>query len=291
MKQSILTILTDWKKWNFTVSHRIRSMKPLLFKAALLAVLLPASARAHDTWLIPDRFEAAAKTSVTLDLTSGMAFPALEVGPKRERVEAARCRLAGRTIDISDISVGPKSLVFKTELSEAGIATLWMKLPAKSIELKPAQVEEYLAEIDPPQSVKTQWATMEPKRWRELYTKHPKTFVRVGDTTGDRSWAEPVGMALEIVPEKDPALLREGDELSVLVFKNGAPFPDFSLNAVVGGETKGETRKTDSAGRVVFRFDKAGQWLLRGTDVRKSTRTDADWESDFTTLTLEVKAK
>lgn len=46
-----------------------------------------------------------------------------------------------------------------------------------------------------------------------------------------------------------------------------------------------------SAGRVVFRFDKAGKWLLRGTDVRKSTRTDADWESDFATLTLEVKAK
>ena len=267
-------------------------MKPLLFvKTALLAVLLAVSARAHDTWLIPDRFEVTAKTSVALELTSGMAFPALEVGPKRERVEAAKCRLAGRTIDISDISAGPKSLVFKTELLEAGIATLWVKLPPKSIELKPEQVQEYIDEIDAPASLRKQWAEMEPKRWRELYSKHPKTFVRVDDATADRSWAQPVGMALEIVPEKDPTLLREGDELPVRVFKNGAPFPDFSLNAVVGGETKGETRKTDAAGRVVFRFDKAGKWLLRGTDVRKSTRTDADWESDFATLTLEVKAK
>ncbi len=253
--------------------------------------LLATPARAHDTWLLPGRFEVAPKTSVTLDLTSGMAFPALDVGPKRERIEAARCRLAGHTLDINDISAGPKSRVFKTELPEPGIATLWVKLPAKSIELKPEQVEEYLAEINPPQSVSTQWATMEPKRWRELYTKHPKTFVRVGDATGDSSWAEPVGMALEIVPEKDPTLLREGDELPVRIFKNGAPFPDFSLNAVVGGEAKGEMRKTDSAGRVVFRFDRAGKWLLRGTDVRKSTRTDADWESDFATLTLDVKAK
>ena len=253
--------------------------------------LLSTPAWAHDTWLIPDRFEVAPKTSATLDLTSGMAFPALEVGPKRERVEEAKCRLAGRTIDISDISAGPKSLVFKTELLEASIATLWVKLPPKSIELKPEQVQEYIDEIDAPASLRKQWATMEPKRWRELYTKHPKTFVRVGDSTGDRSWAEPVGMAVEIVPEKDPTALREGDELPVRVFKNGAPSPDFSLNAVVGGETKGETRKTDAAGRVVFRFDKAGKWLLRGTDVRKSTRSDADWESDFATLTIEVKAK
>ena len=98
-------------------------------------------------------------------------------------------------------------------------------------------------------------------------------------------------MALEIVPEKDPTALHEGDELPVRIFKNGAPFPDFSLNAVVSGDTKGETRKTDAAGRVVFRLTKAGQWLLRGTDVRKSTRSDADWESDFTTLTIEVKGK
>ncbi|PZR71005.1 MAG: hypothetical protein DLM73_16825 [Chthoniobacterales bacterium] len=254
---------------------------------------LATSAAAHDTWLLPDRFEVAPKTLVTLDLTSGMAFPALETGPKRERVETARCRLAGRIFEIEDISAGPKSLVFKAPLPEAGLATLWVKLPPKSIELKPAEVQEYLDEIDAPASLKKEWAEMkEPRRWRELYTKHPKTFVRVaGEAPADRSWTEPVGMALEIVPEKDPTMLREGDDFPVRILKNGAPFPSFSLNAVAAGETKGETRKTDSAGRMVLRFNKAGRWLLRGTDVRKSARSDADWESDFATLTLEVKQK
>ena len=90
---------------------------------------------------------------------------------------------------------------------------------------------------------------------------------------------------------QDPTTLHEGDELPVRVLKNGAPYADFSLNAVAAGEMKGETRKTDSAGRVVFRLNKAGPWLLRGTDVRKSTKADTDWESDFATLTLEVKTK
>jgi uncharacterized GH25 family protein len=249
------------------------------------------SARAHDTWLIPDRFDVASKTVITLDLTSGMAFPKLETGPKRERVQTAPCRLAGRTFEVSDISAGPNSLRLKAQLSEAGVATFWVKLPPRSIELKPAEVQEYLDEIAAPASLREQWEEMEPKRWREVYTKHPKTFVRVGDPKADRSWAEPVGMALEIVPEKDPTTLHEGDEIVVRVLKNGAPYPDFSLNAVAAGETKGETRRTDSAGRVTFLLNKQGLWLLRGTDVRRTTKNDADWESDFTTLTLEVKPK
>lgn len=267
-------------------------MKRFLFvPAVILGALLPVAARAHDTWLVPDRFEVLPKAMVTLDLTSGMAFPALEVGPKRERVKVAQCRLGGRTFAISDTSAGPKSLIFKTEVAEPGVATFWVTLPPKSIELKPAEVQEYLDEIAAPAALRKQWVEMEPKRWRELYTKHPKTFVRVGAPKADLSWAEPVGMALEIVPEKDPTRLREGDELTVRVLQNGAPYPDFSLNAVAAGDAKGETRKTDSAGRVVFRLNKAGLWLLRGTDVRKSTQTDADWESDFATLTLEVKQK
>jgi len=266
-------------------------------KGILLAfALVPALAnfaRAHDTWLLPDRFEVGPKQTVTLDLTSGMAFPKLETGPKRERVEAAFCRLAGSTLEISDISAGPNSLVFKRELPEPGIAAFWVKLPPKAIELKPEQVEEYLEEIDAPASVRKQWAeAKEPKRWRELYTKHTKTFVRVGEPPAvDHTWAEPVGIALEIVPGKDPTAMKEGEELAVQVLKSGAPFADFAVNAVAAGETKGETRKTDAAGRVSFRLNKAGRWLLRGTDLRKSTRADADWESDFTTLTLEVKSK
>jgi uncharacterized GH25 family protein len=266
-------------------------MKRLIFVSWTVACgAFGASAFAHDTWLMADHMSVAPSANVTLDLTSGMAFPALNVGPKRERVQSAQCRLANRSSEITDISAGPHSLVFKTELPESGVATIWVKLPPKSIELKEAEVQEYLDEIAAPESVRKEWAEMKkPRRWRELYTKHPKTFVRVGaPPESDRSWAEPIGQELEIIPEKDPTGLRVGDELPVRVLKGGAPHKDFALNAVAGGETKSQTLKTDSEGRVVFRFDKAGQWLLRGTDVRKSTKPDTDWESDFTTLTLAV---
>ena len=247
-----------------------------------------ASALGHDTWLIPDKFEVAPGATVTLDLTSGMAFPKLESGPKPERVQEAKCRLAGKTIEFTQRIAAPNSLQLKGDLPQAGIATLWVKLPSRTIELKPDEVQHYLEEVSAPESLRKQWSEMKPQRWRESYTKHPKTFVRVGDASSDQSWKEPVDMFLEIVPEQDPTRLRPNEEFAVRVLKDGKPFPDFALNAVSEGETKGETRRTDSAGHVRFRLNKAGRWLFRGTDIRQSHAPQTDYESDFATMTVEV---
>lgn len=247
---------------------------------------------AHDTWLIPDRFRIGSGEPVTLDITSGMEFPKLDVGPKRERIQAVVCRLGGRTVDLNDFEAGPNSLRIKAVLSDPGVAAIWVKSPPKQIELKADDVQEYLDETDAPATVRKQWAeTKEPKRWRESYSKRSKTFVRVGDAKADTSWREPVGLFLEIVPEMDPTTLKAGDDFPVRVLKDGKPFADFSLGIVAEGDTKGSIKKTDDAGRVGFRLNKRGRWLLRGTDVRKSAKQDVDWESDFTTLTIEVWAK
>jgi uncharacterized GH25 family protein len=264
-------------------------MKLSVFSALALAVLL-SSTEAHDTWLLPDKFDVAPGATVTLDLTSGMAFPKLESGPKPERVQEAKCRLAGQTIEFTQKIAGPNSLQLKGELPQAGVATLWVKLPSRTIDLKPDEVEHYLTEVSAPDSLRKQWTDMkEPRRWRESYTKHQKTFVRVGDPKTDRSWSEPVGSFLEIVPEADPTSLKPGDEFPVRVLKNGAPLAVFALNAVSAGEEKGETKQTDAEGRVRFRLNKGGAWLFRGTDIRKAIASDIDWESDFVTLTLEVR--
>ncbi len=269
-----------------TLMKKITILAPLM-----LAISLPASALAHDTWLIPDQFNLAPKSTVTLDMTSGMEFPKLDSGPKPERVQSATCRLAGKTFEITNKAAAPNSLQFKAELPDAGVATFWVKLPPRSIELKPEEVKEYLDEVDAPEALRKQWAEMKEQRWRESYTKHQKTFARVGDPTSDLSWAVPVGTFLEIVPEKDPTTLKAGDDFPVRVVKDGKPFGGFSLNAVNAGQPKGETRKTDSDGQVIFRLDAAGRWLLRGTDIRKSNQPDTDWESDFVTLTVEAKGR
>jgi uncharacterized GH25 family protein len=98
-----------------------------------------------------------------------------------------------------------------------------------------------------------------------------------------------VGAALEIVPESDPTRLTRGDDFSVNVLEKGVPVTNFPLGVVHEGDGKGEIRKTDNQGRVRFRLTMGGRWLFRGTKLRRSTQPGVDWESEFTTLTVEVK--
>ena len=256
----------------------------------ILALVWSLPALAHDTWLLARPSAVEPGNPVTLELTSGMAFPAPETAIKPDRIARAAIRLAGSTAGLEDRRSAAKLLQLTARPSKPGIATLWVELAPKSIDLTPDQVKEYLDEIGASATVRRAWSEMpEPRRWRELYSKHAKTCVRVGQPGEDRSWAVPAGMALEIVPEKDLTALRPGDELPVRVLRNGQPFASFAVGLVGPGDAQGVLKITDGEGRATFPIARAGRWLLRATDLRRSTRPEADWESDFTTLTFEVR--
>ena len=264
---------------------------PILLTFLLGFIAWPAGA--HDTWLQPRRVSVSPGTIAQIDLTSGDKFAAFDTAIKADHVDVARARLNGKTVDIAQRAPEKKSLELRVALSDPGVATLWLSLTPKSIELNRKQVQHYLDEIDAPPLLTQAWyAGKASKPWREIYTKHAKTFVlvgRPGRSKADRSWSQPVGLALEIVPEKDPTTLRAGDEFPVRVLKNGTPLPDFSLGIVREGKTNRAFKKTDSAGRAVFKLGRDGKWLLRGTELRSSSKPATDWESDFTTLSFEVR--
>lgn len=245
--------------------------------------------RAHDTWLLARPALPHDSGAVVLDLTSGMAFPDLDYAVAPNRVSRARIRIRGRATDIRAMSGDTHSLVLRAQGDGSALATIWVELKPKSIDLTPRQVAEYLDEIDAPGAVRTQWADREPgARWREVYVKHAKAFVGIAEDA-DRSFALPVGMSFEIVPETDPTRLHAGDEISVRLLKDGAPISGLAVGAVCEGDAKGIALKTDPDGRVRFRLEHTGRWMLRATDLRWSGRRDNAWRSHFTTLTLDVR--
>ena len=267
----------------------MRIVPTLLILLVLGGIGLPASA--HDTWLQPRRTSVLPGTIAQIDLSSGDKFATPDAAINPNRISTARVRLSDKTVDVQPGSPEKKSLELRVPLSDPGVATIWLSLSPRPIELNRKEVQHYLDEIDAPALLTQAWfAGKGPKPWREVYTKHAKTFVAVGRgsrTKADRSWSEPVGLPLEIVPEKDPTMLRAGTEFPVRVLKNGAPLADFSLGIVREGKTNRAFVKTDVTGRAVFKLARGGKWLLRGTELRSSNKPGADWESDFTTLSFE----
>jgi uncharacterized GH25 family protein len=269
---------------------------PVLHRASVLVLcgaLAAASAVAHDTWLLPDRLTVPAGSSVSLALTSGMAYPESETAIAVDRLARTGVRIAGRTAEVGDRRKGESALVLGAKLDGEGIATLWVDLHPRTLELEPADVEHYLAEIGAGPAVKARWEATPARRWRESYVKHAKSFVRVGEPEDDRSWAEPVGMALELVPDRDPTALRPGDELVVRLLRDGKPLPGLAVGLARAGVAEGTLGTTDGDGRVSFRLGEPGsagaRWLLRATQLRPASGPDLEWESDFTTLTFETR--
>ena len=258
--------------------------------AALLLILVVVSeGSAHDTWLFSNRSAVPVGTRLTLDLTSGMAFPANETAIDPARIETAMVRLAGTTSSMSR-RTGKKSLKLEAILSKPGIAALWITLKPRTLDLTSSQVHEYLEEIGAPDSIRSLYPAKGPApRWREQYSKQAKSFVVVGKATNDTSWKIPVGMSFEIVPLSDPRTISKGDVASFLVLRDGKPVANFPVGSVGANKKSARLDRTDANGIVRIKAPSSGGWMLRATDLRRPPAgTDADWESVFTTLTINV---
>ena len=250
-----------------------------------IIVLSGLSAWAHDTWLLPARFAVKPGEPIVLEMTSGMGFPQAETPVKADRIAASGIRLAGQTGTLEPQTPTASALRLTAKAAAAGIAVLWAVSKPRTLELQPDEVKHYLEEIGAPPAIEERWRKQQ--RWRESYSKLAKTYVRAG-SADDGSWQKPVGLALEIVPLQDPTALRRGGDFSVRVLRDGKPLPALSLSAVGPGPGAPLTTRTDSEGRAVFRFDRAGPWLLRGTLLEESAAPDRDWDSLFATLVVSV---
>ncbi len=268
----------------------LRLVSPRRLATAALLAGLAATARAHDTWLLPASFAAEPGEAVSLELTSGMDFAAPETAIAPERVARAVVRLQGATGPIEVGAQGESALALSAPLATPGVAALGVELHPREITMGPEDVEHYLAEIGASDELRRAWRELGTDVWRELYTKHATSFVRVGEAAGAASWAEPLGLGLELVPESDPLALAPGSTLALRVLWHGEALAGLQVSAVCETEGSPAVATSDADGRLTLTFDRPGRWLLRGTHLRRSDKAEADWESDFTTLTLEVRA-
>ena len=264
----------------------IRAMR---FIPALVLLLVAGRANAHDTWLLPDRFRVAKGESLGFGLTSGMDFPSPESAVAADRLLTRRVRLAGRASDLTPGQAG-EALRLSAVAPAEGIAAVWVATRPRTLTLTPEQVEEYLAEVGATDTVGPVWKKSGQKVWTETYAKLAKTFVRVGEAA-DGSWAEPVGLALELVPEADPTRLRVGDTLGLRLLLDGRPLADFAVGAAPAAPGKPLLLRTDGQGRVSVPLGLGGPWMLRVTRIVPSAARAGQWDSAFTTLTLDVLAR
>ncbi len=255
-----------------------------------MAVVVVA-AQAHDTWLQPERFAATPGATLVLDLTNSEGFVGFQKTIEPEQVARVVGRLGGVELKLAATMPTEQTLRIPVTVTRPGVAVVGVELKPRLRELEADKIEAFFQEIRAAEDVREAWLALpEPRRWRENTVKHAKTFVCVGEPAADeRAWAEPLGLTLEIVPVRDPTTLKEGDALPVRVWRSGKPLAGFVLSYISAGETREHVAVTDAEGRATATLDARGAWLVRGTDLRRATTADREWESDFTTMVVEVR--
>ena len=112
--------------------------------------------------------------------------------------------------------------------------------------------------------------------------KYSKAILKWGD-----KFSRPLSIKMEIVPLKNPLLLKAGDVLPVKVFLDGKPLEGALVNA--GGYHKDDL-KTDKNGMADVKIERSGhQIITASTKIPLKDNPNADVLSLSANITFEVK--
>jgi uncharacterized GH25 family protein len=254
----------------------------------LLGLCGVSRATAHDFWIEPATFRPKPGSPLAVRLRLGDHFQG-EIVPRRS-AHLRRFFLQGPrgAEDVRGVEgMDPAGYVL---VAAPGLYALGYQSAPNSNQLEARKFEEYLEEEGLSRIARLRadrGAGKEPGR--EVYHRYARSLVWAGDSALEEA-DRPIGFPLEIVAEKNPYVLRPGEELPVRLLFQGAPLSDTLVRAIhESGSVSGPSGRTDAEGRIRLELGRAGAWLVKSVHmVEAPPGGEADWESFWASLTFQV---
>lgn len=259
----------------------------------VLALSLAGPALAHDFWLQPQAFRVPLNQPVPVTIQVGHGDLRQRWGGLPARVVMLRSFTDGGGADLKSAlraPTGPEDALIK--FSRPGTYILGFQSTPAFSELPAIRFNDY-ATIEGLTGV-LQWRARTGKTdtpGREIYSRRAKAILEVGGPGGPgrAQVTKPLGMTLEIVPERNPYALLADHRLPVRVYYQGRPLAG-ALVKLTNLEFDGrpvETHLTDGAGRAEFTVPQTGEWLVNVIwSAPVSGNPKADFETIFSSLTF-----
>jgi uncharacterized GH25 family protein len=272
-------------------------MSPLLSSSmfcrlGLLVVALVsshASLVAHDMWIDPTTFSPESGEIVGVRLRVGQDL----LGDPLPRDPALINQFvfedaAGRKPLVGRDGADPAGFL---RVATPGLLVIGYRSNPSAVELTPEKFNQYLKEegLDAVAELRARHNET-PAKVREIFSRCAKSLVWSGsakDGQGDR----PLGFSLELVAERNPYVIRAGEDFPVRLMYENRPLAGalvVALNRLHPSDKL--SARTDNEGRARFRLRPGGMWLVKAVHmVPAPTGINAEWASYWASLTFELR--
>jgi uncharacterized GH25 family protein len=262
--------------------------------ATAAAMLWALPLAAHDFWIVSSSFRPAVGSPLALRLRVGENLRGDPV--PRDTAQVDRFVLLGPGGEVAiQGPPGADPAGFTRLQGEAGLYTVVYRSHRTRLDLPPDKFAEALKKEGLERILDLRRSRGESaKPSTEVFSRCAKALLEVGDPAPGAltGFDRPVGMTLELIPEKDPYELKAGAELPVRLLYEGRPLAGALVVALGLHATDGRiAARSGKDGRVRLRLPEGGFWLIKAVHMISAPRdTGVDWESLWASLTFELPA-
>lgn len=283
---------------DFTGEMKVRFRKAIAAVIVIATVLATIPALAHEMFLKAKESVATPNSDQVVRLING-TFVKSENSISRDRIANVSIVANGHVTNPPHAAWydDKDSSYLKYRTGEAGTYVIGVSTRPNMITMSPEDFITYLKHDGVLDTLATFEKENKLTEVRERYSKHVRTIVQVGDKkTAD--YSQRLGYPVEIVLDQNPYDARFGDELSFRVLFNGNPVADqivrasydgFHAHDTSGGHLNSYTLRTDKNGRARFLLNNKALWYISLIHMQKTNDAEADYESNWATITFQVK--
>jgi uncharacterized GH25 family protein len=252
-------------------------------------------AEAHDFWIVPSTFHPAPGGPLAVRLRVGERLRGDPV--PRDPAKIERFALIGAAAERPILGPSAAEPAGFAAVPGSGLYQIVYRSRRERVDLSAAKFEDYLV-LEGLESIsalrKSRGESSKPST--EVYSRAAKSLISSGAGSG-AGFDRPVGLELELVPERDPYQLVPGGELPVRLLYRGKPLAGamvFALDFHHADKTAPDriAARTGRDGRVALRLPEAGFWLIETVHMISAPQeTGVDWESLWASLTFDLPAR
>jgi hypothetical protein len=251
--------------------------------------LSPAPLLAHDLWIDPTTFFPQTGEIVGLRLRVGQDL----LGDPLPRDPSLIHQFvfedqAGRKPVVGRDGADPAGFI---RVAAPGLLVIGYRSNPSPVELTAEKFNQYLKEegLDEVAALRARRNETGAKA-HEIFSRCAKSLVLSGPAKrnqGDR----PLGFTLELIAERNPYAIASSGEVPFRLTYDREPLPGTLVIAINRVDpSKKLSARTDHDGRVRFRLNRAGMWLVKAVHMIPAPEgANAEWASYWASLTFELK--